>query len=44
MSQVRTVMISKQVLWAREHSREIRLEKVKAVSDEKKLTFNIAYY
>ena len=34
----------KQVLRAREHSRESLIEKVKSESDQKKLTFNISYY
>ena len=37
-------MVRKQVLRAREHSRESLLKKVKSESDEKKLTFNITYY
>ena len=37
-------MVRKQVLRAREHSRESLLEKVKSESDKKKLTFNITYY
>ena len=37
-------MVRKQVLRAREHSRESLLEKVKSESDQKKLTFNIYYY
>ena len=37
-------MVRKQVLRAREHSRESLLEKVKSESDQKKLTFNITYY
>ena len=37
-------MVKKQVLRAREHSRESLLEKVKSESDRKKLTFNITYY
>ena len=36
-------MVRKQVLRAREHSRESLLEKVKSESDQKKLTFNITY-
>ena len=37
-------MIRKQVLRAREHSRESLLEKVKSESNQRKLTFNITYY
>ena len=37
-------IVRKQVLWAREHSRESLLQKVKSESDQKKLTFNITYY
>ena len=37
-------MVTKQVLRAREHSRENLLEKVKSESNQKKLTFNITYY
>ena len=37
-------MVRKQVLRAREHSRESLLEKVKSESNQKKLTFNITYY
>ena len=37
-------MVKKQVLQAREHSRESLLEKVKSESNQKKLTFNITYY
>ena len=37
-------MVRKQVLRAREHSRESLLEKVKSESDQSKLTFNITYY
>ena len=37
-------MVRKQVLRAREHSRESLLEKVKLESDQKKLTFNITCY
>ena len=36
-------MVRKQILRAREHSRESLLEKVKSESDQKKLTFNITY-
>ena len=39
-----TVKKWKQVLRAREHSRERLLEKVKSESDQNKLTFNITYY
>ena len=34
-------MVRKQVLWARQHSKENPREKVKSESDQKKLTFNI---
>ena len=37
-------MVRKQVLQAREHSRESVLEKVKSKSDQNNLTFNIIYY
>ena len=37
-------MIRKQVSWAREHSKESLLEKVKSESNQNKLTFNITYY
>ena len=37
-------MVRKQVLRAREHSRESLLEKVKSESDQNKLTFNITHY
>ena len=37
-------MVRKQVLRAREHSRESLLEKVKSEFDQKKLTLNITYY
>ena len=37
-------MVRKQVLRAREHSRESLLEKVKSESNQDKLTFNIKYY
>ena len=37
-------MVRKQVLWACEHSRESLLKKFESESDQKKLTFNIAYY
>ena len=37
-------MVRKQVLRAREHSRESLLKKVKSESDQKKMTFNITYY
>ena len=37
-------MVRKQVLRAREHSRESLLEKVKSESNQRKLTFNITYY
>ena len=37
-------MVRKQVLWAREHSKESLVEKVKSESDQKKLTFNITYH
>ena len=37
-------MVRKQVLRAREHSRESLLEKVKSESDQKKMTFNITCY
>ena len=37
-------MVRKQVLRAREHSRESLLEKVKSESDQNKLIFNITYY
>ena len=37
-------MVRKQVSWAREHSRESLLEKVKSESNQDKLTFNITYY
>ena len=37
-------MVRKQVLRAREHSRESLLEKVKSESDQHKLTFNITNY
>ena len=37
-------MVRKQVLPAREHSRESLLEKVKSESDQNRLTFNITYY
>ena len=37
-------MVTKQVLRAREHSRENLLEKVKSESDQKKLTFDITCY
>ena len=37
-------MVRKQVLRAREHSRESLLEKVKSESNKKKLTFNITYH
>ena len=37
-------MVRKQVLRAREHSRESLLEKVKSESNQDKLTFNITYY
>ena len=37
-------MVRKQVLWAREHSREISLEKMKSRSEQKKLAFNITYH
>ena len=37
-------MVRKQVLRAREHSRESLLEKMKSESDQNKLTFNITYY
>ena len=36
-------MVRKQVLQAREHSRESLLKKVKSESDQSKLTFNITY-
>ena len=39
-----TVKKWKQVLRAREQSREHLLEKVKSASDQNKLTFNITYY
>ena len=37
-------MIRKQILSAREHSRNDLLEKEKQQMPEKKLTFNITYY
>ena len=37
-------MVTKQVLWAREHSRESLLEKVKSESYQNKLTFNITCF
>ena len=37
-------MVRKQVLRAREHSRESPLKKVKSESNQRKLTFNITYY
>ena len=37
-------MVRKQVLRAREHSRESLLEKIKSESDQNKPTFNITYY
>lgn len=37
-------MIRKQILRTREHFREILLRKVKAESEKKEQTFNIAYY
>ena len=37
-------MVSKQFLQAREHSREILLEKLKSEFNQDKLTFNITYY
>ena len=38
------IMVRKQVLLARGHSRESLLEKVKSESNQDKLTFNITYY
>ena len=37
-------MVRKQILQAREHSRESLLEKVKSESDQNKLILNITYY
>ena len=37
-------MVRKQVLRAREHSRESLLKKVKSESNQNKLTINITYY
>ena len=37
-------MVRKQVLRAREHSRESLIGKVKSESNQNKLTFNITYY
>ena len=37
-------MVRKPVLRDREHSGESLLEKVKSISDQKRLTFNITYY
>ena len=37
-------MVRRQVLRAREHSKESLLEKTKPESDQKKLTFNTTYY
>ena len=37
-------MVRKQVLRAREHSRESLLEKMKPESNQRKLTFNITFY
>ena len=37
-------MVRKQVLRARENSRESVIEKVRSESNQKKLTFNISYY